>query len=377
MSEEEQHRRRCYGCYRPTTHCFCDLIPSINNQTEILILQHTRERFHAFNTARIVDRALVNSRVEVGFTPDLASRQDSVSPKAGLLYPGDNARLIDDVPIADRPEQIVVLDGTWHHAKTMLRDIPWLHTLPQFRINPSSPSQYRIRREPSIDSLSTVEATVDILRAIEPNTAGLDDLLSAFNTMIDRHIAVIGTAEPRHRARVSDENRIATNIPRSLLDDANNIVVAYGESIADALHPRRVRTPLVWTAMRLGTQETFYQRVAQPNPLPKDLLSHVELTESDFKTAVPITELQERWAKFSRPDDHVFVFSKGTRKLLQSVGTQHCELLKSIDFGTGRTRTLNELLESLDIHAEPSVVPGRAGKRLANALSLIRFIRER
>ncbi|MFK7819146.1 MAG: tRNA-uridine aminocarboxypropyltransferase [Planctomycetaceae bacterium] len=377
MSDAEQHRERCYGCYRPVTHCFCDVIPTVNNQTNVLILQHTRERFHAFNTARIVDRALVNSRMEVGFTPELAARQDAIHPNAGLLYPGEGARLIEDVAPADRPQQIVVLDGTWHHAKTMIRDIGWLRDLPRFRIDPASPSQYRIRREPSIESLSTVEATVDILRSIEPETPGLDDLLTAFNTMIDRHIAVIGTAEPRHRERSNGDQRVATNIPRSLLGDENNIVVAYGESVP--CHPDRKseNAPVVWSAIRLATGELFHELVEPPYPLAPQILEHMRLQASAFEAAVTRSELSQRWKAFTSEHDTVFVFSKGTRALLGVVaGTdQRCELLKSISFTDATGSTLSELLASLGVQPEPAALPARAGKRLANAVALVRCIR--
>jgi len=38
--------------------CFCESIPRIDNRTNILILQHVGERFHPFNTARIVQKTL-------------------------------------------------------------------------------------------------------------------------------------------------------------------------------------------------------------------------------------------------------------------------------------------------------------------------------
>ena len=51
-------RERCYQCFRPMSLCFCEAIPQIDNRTDVLILQHVGERFHPFNTARIVQKAL-------------------------------------------------------------------------------------------------------------------------------------------------------------------------------------------------------------------------------------------------------------------------------------------------------------------------------
>src|SRR5436190_14664225 len=89
---------RCYGCFRPKSDCFCAAIPTIANRTEVLILQHVRERFHPFNTARMVQRALRNSSLLVDHTPDLVARL-RLKPRAGLLYPGPEAMLISDLPL--------------------------------------------------------------------------------------------------------------------------------------------------------------------------------------------------------------------------------------------------------------------------------------
>ena len=49
--------------------------------------------------------------------------------------------------------------------------------------------------------------------------------------------------------------------------------------------------------------------------------------------------------------------------------------LRSIDFGTPAA-TLTELLTSLDVTTEPATLPARAGGRLANAVSLVRYVRQ-
>jgi DTW domain-containing protein YfiP len=124
----EDVRDRCYSCFRPRGVCFCGTIPRIDNKTEVLILQHVRERFHPFNTARIVREALTNSRLLSDHTPRLAAGL-RLKLRAGLLYPGPGATLLADLPADQRPDQLVVLDGTWHHTKTLLRDIPALGRL--------------------------------------------------------------------------------------------------------------------------------------------------------------------------------------------------------------------------------------------------------
>ncbi|MEC7231450.1 MAG: DTW domain-containing protein, partial [Planctomycetota bacterium] len=65
-------RDRCYDCFRPTEHCLCRWIEPVDNRTGILVLQHPKERGHAFNTVRLARLALKRSEVIAGYVPDLA-----------------------------------------------------------------------------------------------------------------------------------------------------------------------------------------------------------------------------------------------------------------------------------------------------------------
>ena len=79
--------------------CYCASIPSIPNRTAVLMLQHRRESFHPFNTARIVSRALQKSQLMVGHNKNLNERFESVSlsQRAGLLFPGEDAKILENL----------------------------------------------------------------------------------------------------------------------------------------------------------------------------------------------------------------------------------------------------------------------------------------
>ncbi|MBL8830226.1 MAG: DTW domain-containing protein [Planctomycetaceae bacterium] len=193
----------CYGCIRPRGDCFCATIPTIDNRTEILILQHLREQFHPFNTGRLVHRALRHSQLAVAHNQKLAeSLPTLLKPRVGLLYPGPDATLLNELHVDQRPDQLVILDGTWQQAESMMRAIPQLRSLPRYRLAPTKPSRFRIRRAPDPQALSTVEATIAALRVLEPDTAGLDRLQAAFVAMIDHQIGRDATkAQRRHSKR--------------------------------------------------------------------------------------------------------------------------------------------------------------------------------
>lgn len=366
---------RCYDCFRPTETCFCDSIPRIDNQTEVLILQHWRERFHPFNTARIVHQALRNSHLLADHTSNLATRL-RLKPRAGLLYPGSTALLMSELATEQRPEQLVVLDGTWHHARTLLRDIPALQTLPRYRLAPPTPSRYRIRREPSPRCVSTVEAVVDALRMMEPETTGFDLLLRAFETMVEDQLAHPGSANgERFRRR---QNRSFKNIPLALLGNLENIVVAYGESAAGERGCKRVAgPPISWVAQRLGDGETFSCLLTPPGPLDDVFLRHLALQRTDFAAALPLHEAKQRWAKFQRPNDVVTVFYPGTARLFSYLAGDRdcCLVLKSVDLESNSSPSRWEnvsLTPAFPIDIAPNL--GRAGERLIETIACVRHL---
>jgi hypothetical protein len=294
-----------------------------------------------------------------------------------LLYPGPEAELLANVPIERRPRQLIVIDGTWHHAKTLVRDIPALHNVPRYRLAPREPSRYRIRREPSAALLSTVEATVAALRVLEPATQGLDQLLDAFYAMVERQLA-----QPKRdngQRRNAARTRHGRNIPDALLGNLADIVVAYGESVRDgnSFDPA-AQVPISWVAQRLGTGERFACLIRPPGQLTYEVLSHLELIDDHFAGAIPLDRARALWQAFQRPTDVIALFNHGTARLLAQLTGQatDCHVLKAIDFNPQRRySTLDELIASERLTVAPPWAAGRAGKRLANAVALVKHLR--
>lgn len=351
----------------------------MNNRTLVWILQHRRERFHPFNTARIVARSLRRCRLLVDHNAALGIQFDrcELSPSAGLLYPGDDSTLLTQLAPCDLPDQLVILDGTWHHAKALFREIPKLHTLPRYRLEPSSPGNYRIRREPNQHALSTLEATVAALRAIEPETASLEDLVGVFEKMVDDQLARTSTNWRNNARRTVG----ARNIPRALLGDLRNIVVAYGEREPGSRQSGRPASqskpmPVVWHAKRLGTGETFECVIESPSLDDEQFLQHLRLPSSIAELAVSPTEFRNRWQSFLRTDDSVVTYHASTAALLQSVNANFCPhlILKSIKLDSQTSqRSLDHVLELKGIQP-PSSGLSRAAERLAKAVAFVNYL---
>lgn len=380
-------RARCYGCHRPIDRCFCNRIPVIDNRTRVLIVQHMRERFHPFNTARIVRRALLNSNLLVDHNDRLADllSKTALTPDTGLLYPGPGSQLLDDLAVAQRPKQLVVLDGTWHHSKTLVRDIPQLQRLPRYRLAPSEPSRYCIRREPDALFLSTVEATVAALRFLEPETLGFDELLAAFDNMIQSQLALPKAQYGSRRNHRRREKFL--NIPRSLQSNIENIVVVYGESAPgfhraedypnqDCPPVANWRAPIYWVAERLGTGERFESAIHPPFALSSTFLKHIELPGAVFEQALSVDVVRQGWQAFLRPSDTIAYYYSNIPKLLDEMtGPCHPRLhLKSIQLSERPHKTLEQLLAALKVEVSPVACAGRPGKRLAATVALAVYL---
>jgi DTW domain-containing protein YfiP len=86
-------RPQCSRCLRPTAHCLCPLIPSLDSRTRVLLLQHPSEVNHALNTARLAALGLNKAQLVVGEVfEDLPTLLNPPGYQARLLFPADDAQ---------------------------------------------------------------------------------------------------------------------------------------------------------------------------------------------------------------------------------------------------------------------------------------------
>ena len=160
----------CARCERPVSVCYCAALTTIETRSRIVILQHPREQGMPIGTAHMAHLCLPQSSLHVGTRWDesevlRAACADPQRPPI-LLYPGPAARDILQEPPSS-PVTLIVVDGTWSQARSVVRNNPRLADLPRYAFAAPEPSNYRIRREPSAEYVSTIEALMHVLGAIE------------------------------------------------------------------------------------------------------------------------------------------------------------------------------------------------------------------
>lgn len=359
--------------------CFCADVPRVTTRTRLVILQHPREHRHPFGTARLVDLALPHSRLEVPRARNSGALDAALDlpEDAAVLFPHPSARDLASLSPSERPRTLVVLDGTWAQAKSLYRHNPWLHACRHVRLHPSEPSRYRIRREPKPDYVSTVEAIVGALRILEPETEGLDNLLRAFERMIDRQVTHLDVVE-RHGRDKRQRQRESRRLPVEL--GAPDLVVAYAETSMPGGDPDAERALVQWAAVKVDSGEVF-DAILQPRAAPPtpDHLAHMRLEASDLATGLTAERARAAFAAFAGAQPTVAAWTKnafvwGAEVVGRGFVPVHLKTACANLRGQ-RPGLLDDLVRREGLPAAAVACRGRAATRLGNALALARWLR--
>lgn len=148
-------------------------------------------------TARILSLSLKNSVTFVG--EDFSEHQDlnhllsDHKYHHAILYPGEISVSVEQLSESnvngtdERKLRVILLDGTWKKAFKMWQVSSNLQKLDTVHLPKDLKGNYRIRKAPSENSLSTVEAGYHLLSLLQPSR-DFTPLLTAFDRMIQFQI---------------------------------------------------------------------------------------------------------------------------------------------------------------------------------------------
>ncbi|GLP97832.1 DTW domain-containing protein [Paraferrimonas sedimenticola] len=161
----------------------------MRNQVKVVVLQHPSEAKAAKATVPLLELSLNDIQVVRGESPqdfnELREQLADSNAPVWLLYPSEDATTLVSAETPVQEGTLLVLDGTWKKAFKLYQLNPWLAELPQFAL-PSSQAQYRIRKAPNAEGLSTLEAVAQGLELVEhlPQTP----LLHLLDVFIERQM---------------------------------------------------------------------------------------------------------------------------------------------------------------------------------------------
>jgi len=193
-----QKRPQCNRCLRPSTVCWCKSINSIKTSCKVVIIQHPHEEKRCLRTAPILEAALPpQSYIKVRAKRFSQHRHPELwklisSPNSIVMYPGPNATKLEDLPKIG-PNQatynIILIDGTWHQAKSMYYNSAKLKTVQQVCLGEEYQSEYVIRTQPSQSALSTVETAAIALATLEDNWSLYSSLVEPLKALCQFQIS--------------------------------------------------------------------------------------------------------------------------------------------------------------------------------------------
>lgn len=376
-------RAECPRCRRPVVACYCAHVTSIPTRTRVLVLQHPRERDKAIGTARIAALCLPNAElvvgVDLGDDPRVRAALSDPTRQAVLLYPGAEGSAPPVAPAG--PVTLVVVDGTWHHARTLLRENPWLRALPRYALSPPRPSEYRIRREPRADYVSTIEALAYTLGALEGEPERLQAILAPFRAMVETQLGYARVGHGRTRLRRRTPRAGRSRLPACLASP--NLVCLAVEANAWP-NDRKAGGPpfpheLVHVlAHRLADGTGFEQIVAPRLPLGPSAIAHARLTPEQLAAGCELGALHAVWSTFLRPDDVLCTWGMYGVGLLKRDGLQlngeHVDLRKVAgDHLKARPGSAEDLVARLGL-PWASAGLGRGGERLGMLTAVTRWL---
>jgi DTW domain-containing protein len=349
--------------------------------TPVLILQHPKESRMPIGTARMAAHAL-SAQLVVGLEleddPHVRAALDDPDRQAVLLWPKDAADLDEALP--DGPLTLIVVDGTWSLAKKLVRLNPRIAALPRVAFRPPRPSEYRIRREPSGECVSTVEAIMYALAAIERDGRTFEELLAPFRFMVDRqidHQSRLGHG----RARPAPKPRRRFALPEPLRRE-EDLVLVVGEANAwPFADPRRRENPdelVHWLALRLSDGAELRLVVRPTRTLCPRTSELTELDAEQILAGVDRPGFEAAWRAFVRPTDVVVGWGYHALSLLaepEKAGLEFFDLRTLVkDWSKLRPGTVERFAAELGVTAPPRG-PGRGGRRLALMAAVLDHVR--
>jgi DTW domain-containing protein YfiP len=293
----------------------------------VVVLQHPRERKVPVGTGRLAALGLPSAELLVGIDFDshprlLEALADPARP-AALLFPGPGSRVLTPQDGAAFGTLIAV-DGTWDQARQIVQRTAALAALPRLRLAPAVASEYRIRRAPRRDYLSTVEALALALGLLEGQPERFDALLAPFRALVDAQLARAERREgpSRHRARWASAPEKVPRVPAALTGGPASLLCAAAEANAWS---SRIRggypDELVhWLAVRLATGERFEAVLAPRHPLAPSTPLHTRLSPEVLAAGEARGAFVERWRAFLRQGDALCVWGRWPVDLAREAG---------------------------------------------------------
>jgi DTW domain-containing protein len=213
---QNKFRETCAACLMPPQICYCAHVQPIDPLIKFVILIHPLEIRRKIATGRMSHLSLKNSELLRGqeFTQNerLNDLLENPDYEPIVLFPGPQSLNLTTATAEQRSNVfihkqriplIIVADGTWSTAKKTVRRSLNLVNLPRICFTPTTLSQFKVRKQPKPECVSTIEAihqTIELLGpavGFDTSSRHHDSLLNTFDKMVEQQLRFIKHARLR------------------------------------------------------------------------------------------------------------------------------------------------------------------------------------
>ena len=193
---------RCPRCEIRKELCFCEWIPELTLTTRVIVLMHTLEQALTTNTAKLANKALTNSEIQIHGLKDKRLSAASLHQEGRislLLYPSPSAAELNPEFVANlsQPVTLIVPDANWRQTTKFVRREPAIADLPRVKLPDGPASEYRLRIQPHAGGICTLEAIARAIGLLESRDAQ-SRLELVLRVMVERTLWSRGMLSAKH-----------------------------------------------------------------------------------------------------------------------------------------------------------------------------------
>lgn len=218
MALRTKSRDRCPRCFIRRVLCVCEIVPSFDLKTRVVVLLHNRESKRPTNTGRLLGLALTHFDLHVrGVKGQRLQTENLVDSERTPLffYPSERAVPLDSELISsiEKPVTLIVPDGSWRQAAKVQHREPAFKNILHVKLKNGPQPQYYLRRETKPGGMATFLAVARALGVLE-GVHVQEELEKFFNIFAERTLW--------SRARLLSQD-CKSEIPREAFRDYNPI----------------------------------------------------------------------------------------------------------------------------------------------------------
>lgn len=183
------HVNRCTNCRINNHFCVCSDLMTYKIKSNVSLIVHVSELKLTSNTAQFVEKILPdNAQIFIRGKVNDPFTADPILERTGrplFLFPDEESQELNEEFLAKYPGpyHLIIPDGNWNQAKKVKKREEKFDAVPTVKLPPGLVAEYKLRKAPRPDWVSTYEAAAYALGVLE-SKASQEHMLTFFRKWV-------------------------------------------------------------------------------------------------------------------------------------------------------------------------------------------------